>query len=54
MSAVKFASLCDLCLDRSEEYSRWPSCAYCMNDLCPECAFGKCPDSDDGRHHTDD
>lgn len=34
---VKFANLCDLCGQRSEEYSRWPMCEDCDSDVCPKC-----------------
>jgi hypothetical protein len=34
---VKFATLCDRCGARSEEYSAWPHCADCFEDICPNC-----------------
>jgi hypothetical protein len=37
MTMVRFATLCDCCGARSEEYSAWPECAECMEDLCPNC-----------------
>ncbi len=48
---VKFATLCDVtinhiesklstefiqCKKRSEEYTAWPTCRVCSNDVCPE------------------
>lgn len=35
---VRFATTCDRCTARSEEYSAWPSCRECMDDICPDCA----------------
>lgn len=34
---VRFATLCDTCKARSEEYSSWPSCQECQLDVCPKC-----------------
>jgi len=31
---VKFATLCDKCNKRSEEYSPWFVCKECMGDFC--------------------
>lgn len=36
MVLVKFASLCDRCGARSEEYTEWPTCAD-HGHLCKEC-----------------
>lgn len=35
---VRFATTCDHCAKRSEEYTAFPSCRECMDDICPECA----------------
>lgn len=35
MSYVKFACKCDQCGKRSEEYTSWPACTDCMDDVCP-------------------
>jgi len=37
MSLVKFATVCDKCGKRSEEYQAWPSCWDCYEDICPSC-----------------
>lgn len=37
MSIVRFATLCDRCGKRSEEYSGWPTCECCVEDVCPDC-----------------
>lgn len=34
---VKFATLCDKCKKRSEEYTSFPSCKDCQQDICPDC-----------------
>jgi hypothetical protein len=34
---VRFATLCDTCGARSEEYTTWPSCLECQQDCCPDC-----------------
>ena len=33
---VRFARTCDVCQERSEEYSKWPSCVECGDDVCPK------------------
>lgn len=38
MSMVKFATRCDRCGRRSEEYTTWPSCRECQQDVCSTCA----------------
>lgn len=38
MSMVMFATICDPCGKRSEEYSAFPSCRTCMEDVCPDCS----------------
>ena len=38
MSMVKFATLCDKCLERrSREYEAWPTCRECLDHVCPTC-----------------
>lgn len=37
MSMVRFATLCDKCKWKSEEYTSWPSCKDCLEDICPYC-----------------
>jgi NMD protein affecting ribosome stability and mRNA decay len=37
MATVPFATLCDRCGRRSEEYTSWPSCRDCLDDICPDC-----------------
>jgi hypothetical protein len=37
MSMVRFATKCDKCGRRSEEYTSWPSCKDCGEDICPDC-----------------
>lgn len=32
---VKFATLCDACNKRSEEYTSWPTCRECYGNFCP-------------------
>ena len=34
---VRFATLCDKCKRRSEEYTAWPHCAECLQDICSNC-----------------
>lgn len=51
MSMVRFATLCDKCGRRSEEYSAWPSCKDCMEDACPDCDI-ESERSGDERNHT--
>lgn len=35
---VRFAAKCDTCGARSEEYTAWPTCRECNNDVCLDCA----------------
>lgn len=35
---VRFATTCDRCQARSDEYTAWPSCRECLDDICPDCA----------------
>jgi hypothetical protein len=40
---VRFATKCDRCGARSEEYTAWPHCEFCGEDLCLACeAKGHC------------
>ena len=34
---VKFATTCDRCQRRSEEYTAWPTCKECSDHVCPRC-----------------
>ncbi len=47
MSMIRFASLCDRCGKRSEEYSRWPECRDCEKDICTDCQLSGSEDVDD-------
>ena len=38
MSMVRFAMLCDKCGSRSDEYTGWPHCRECGEDVCPACS----------------
>jgi len=38
MSIVRFATLCDRCGSRSEEYTAWAICRECSDDVCPNCS----------------
>lgn len=35
---VRFATTCDRCQVRAREYTAWPHCRECMDDVCLECA----------------
>lgn len=37
MTLVRFACICDRCKKRSEEYTAWPSCRECLDDICEDC-----------------
>lgn len=34
---TRFADLCDVCGDRSEEYTAWPTCRQCQAAVCRLC-----------------
>lgn len=57
MSMVRFATLCDKCGARSEEYTAWPHCRACHADLCPECqqpgSLREGDGAEDSRHRAD-
>ncbi len=38
---VRFATICDRCGARSEEYSSFATCRECMDDVCPNCSINK-------------
>lgn len=38
MSLVMFASVCDRCAMRGEEYRAFPTCRECGEDVCPACS----------------
>lgn len=48
MSLVRFATICDRCGKRSEEYTCFKSCTECADDICPDCttdvSYGNDPD----------
>ena len=46
---VRFATKCDTCGARSEEYTAWPTCRECDNDACPDCSEPGTMIEDDGR-----
>lgn len=39
MSIIRYATLCDRCGEvKSDEYTAWPTCRECSDDVCPNCA----------------
>lgn len=46
---VRFATLCDICHKRSEEFTSWPSCESCGSDVCPACTSRVTREADEGR-----
>ncbi len=46
---VRFASICDRCQSRSEEYCAYPVCRECMDDVCPKCIVTDSLDLESGR-----
>lgn len=48
MSIVRFATLCDICQKRSEEYSRWYTCRDCGSEVCNEHLLVGTEDSETG------
>ena len=53
MSTVRFATLCDACGARSQEYGAWPTCRECGCDICPLCAVpGSKTDADVNQPET--
>jgi hypothetical protein len=38
MATVRYATLCEMCGRRSDEYTEWPECRDCSMHLCPTCA----------------
>lgn len=48
MAMVCFATKCDQCGQRSEEYTAWPSCSNCQDDICPACMAPGTLDPGDG------
>jgi hypothetical protein len=47
---VRFATLCDRCKARSDEYTSWPHCRECGEDRCPGCYVPGTLREDDGRN----
>lgn len=37
MTMVRFATICDRCGARSEEYTAFAMCRECLDDICPNC-----------------
>lgn len=48
MTMVRFATACNLCGKRSEEYTAWPTCRDCDAHVCPDCAAPDSPVTGDG------
>lgn len=46
---VRFATTCDRCGTRSEEYTAWPTCRECMDHVCPACQLAGSLIENDGR-----
>lgn len=51
MAIVRFATTCDTCSRRSEEYFSWPTCRECQGDFCLDCDV-PCARTEDERHET--
>lgn len=51
MSMVRFASICDKCHSRSDEYTEWPSCKDCGEHVCVLCDIDS-ERTEDERHKT--
>jgi hypothetical protein len=49
MSDIKFATTCDRCPKISEEYTRWPVCRECGDDVCNTCIVAGSLDDESGR-----
>jgi hypothetical protein len=49
MSLVRFATICDHCARRSDEYARWPICRDCLADTCPDCMAAGTEDQETGK-----
>lgn len=49
MSLVMFASICDFCGTRGEEYSAYPRCRVCDQDVCPDCSVPGATDEETGK-----
>lgn len=39
MTMVRFATTCDRCTARSREYTAWPHCRECLEDICLTCMW---------------
>lgn len=48
MAMVRFATTCDRCQQRSEEYASWPTCRECQDDICPSCTAAYTLETGDG------
>jgi primosomal protein N' len=49
MSKVRFASICDDCGSRSDEYVAFPICRVCGDDVCTHCGIESMRDDETGR-----
>lgn len=51
MSVVRFSNVCDVphCNRHSEEYTRWPTCRDCLQDVCPDHYTPESYDAGEGR-----
>jgi hypothetical protein len=43
---VKYACQCDHCSKRSPEYTAWPKCRECGDDVCDACRV-RCEDDEE-------
>lgn len=44
---IMFATICDHCGFKTEEYGYLPSCRDCQDDICPTCAAPNTTTDDD-------
>jgi Zn-finger nucleic acid-binding protein len=49
VSMVRFATICDSCGQRSEEYTHWLECKECGLDVCPRCRETDFDDDERGK-----
>lgn len=54
MTMVRFASLCDDCDKRSEEYTEWNTCRECFRHICPNCTVPGSTEEHDHDRETED
>ena len=48
MSLVRFATVCDVCHKRGEEYAAFPWCRECGRDVCADCRSTDWDDPENG------